>query len=191
MFQNSRTIFAASCAIFHAISIACVAKAGELCVTCSGPAASYRCALEGDDPAKPVNPGLQLLCIRELAARGGHTSCSIDRARAAGPCDAPRVTVARPPEGALADVPPQPLADAPAREPAPAPGEAASEKPPATVEELAKASAEQSKKDWDKTNAQVKETTAAAGEKLEKAGNSFGTAIKKSFDCVASLFSHC
>ena len=191
MFQNSRTIFAVSIIILQAISIACAANAGELCVACSGPAASYRCALEGDDPSKPVNPGLQLLCIKELAARGGHKSCSIDRVHAAGPCNAPLVTVARPPEGTVAPVPIRSPDDTTAREPEPAPGDAADEKPPATVEALAKASAEQSKKDWDKTNAQVKENTAAAGEKLEKAGNSVGTALKKSFDCVASLFSQC
>jgi hypothetical protein len=163
--------------------------AGEICVVCSEPQARYRCGLEADDPGTPVPSGLQLLCIKQLAARGGHKSCSVDRLSAAAPCDATRVTLTKPVDGVVApdpgiasDKPNVPLSprDMPA-------GDA----PPPTVEALAKATAAQSQRDWDKTNAQVKESTSVAGEKLGQAGNAVGTAIKKSFDCVVSLFSAC
>jgi hypothetical protein len=163
--------------------------AGEICVVCSEPQARYRCGFEADEPGTPVPSGLQLLCIKQLAARGGHKSCSVDRLSASAPCDATHVTLSKPVDsgeasdpGSASDKPNVPLSprDMPT-------GDA----PPPTVEALAKATAAQSQRDWDKTNAQVKESTSAAGEKLGQAGSAVGTAIKKSFDCVVSLFSAC
>lgn len=184
--------------IAFALLSAPAAMAGELCVVCSEPNGAYRCAIEGDTSSGPPLPGVQLLCIKELATRGAHKSCSIDRTAAAGPCDAALVTLARPADGTLQAVAPPverpvsaAVSDATTSPPAQPPVQPTKDNPPATVEALAKAAAEQSKKDWDKTNAQVKETTAVAGQQLEKAGNAVGNAVKKSWDCVASLFAHC
>ena len=159
--------------------------AGELCVTCSEPQARYRCALEADDPNTPVQNGLQLLCLKQLAARGGHKTCSVDRLQPTAPCDAALVTLAPPTDGSLA-----PTVQSGSGEPV-VPNSAVADAPPPTVEALAKATAEQSKQDWDNTNAKVKESTSAAGEKLGQAGSAVGSAVKKSIDCVVSLFSKC
>lgn len=169
------------------------ASAGEICVVCSEPAQSYRCGFEGETAAPASGAGFQLACIKELATRGGHKSCSIDRARASGPCDGLLVALPHPGEAAAAATapavaPPPVAAAAPVAAPA---SIAPKDQPPATVEALAKATVEQSKKDWEKANATVQETTSEAGQGLKKAGNAVGTAVKKSWDCVVSLFSSC
>lgn len=166
----------------------------ELCVVCAEPAMSYRCALEGDAATGPVPAGLQLLCVKELATRGGHKSCSVDRARTVETCNAALVTLARPAGEPPASLAIAPAATAPGAEPTvpgPAPFEPAANAPPATLEALAKDAAEQSKKDWETSQAKLKETTATAGQKIEQAGNAVGNAVKKSWDCVLSLFARC
>ena len=169
------------------------AMAAETCVTCSGPTATYRCALDGSDASRTADPALQVLCITELAKRGGHSSCSIDRTTANPPCNGELVTLARPPAGSPV---PAVVETAPANPPAdtaavPAPAAPPSKGPPATVEALAKEAAEQTKKDWEKTKTSVKETTDAAGHEIKKAGNTVGSALKKSWECLSSLFSQC
>jgi hypothetical protein len=186
-----------SCALMAAILLpACAGYAvgAELCVVCSEPAMTYRCALEGDTQPGSARPGLQLLCIKELATRGGHRSCSIERAQPAANCNGALVTIAQP-AGNLAPaatLPPpapsttqNPPAPIPAAEPTP------KEAPPPTVEALAKQTAEQSKKDWENSNTELKESAANAGHKLEQAGSAVGKAVKKSWDCLTSLFSKC
>lgn len=167
--------------------------AEELCVVCNDPPATYRCD-QGNGPA--TGPGLQLSCIKQLAQRGGHQSCTIDRTRAGAPCNGLLVTL----DPAAADTAPAPVAIAPSSGsnatpaqtalPAPIPAQP-KDAPPATVEALAKQTAEQSQKEWEETNAKVKETTQAAGQNLKKAGGAVGEAVKKSWDCVVSLFSAC
>lgn len=185
MLLKSRTVVAA-----FAVALPCVcAVAGEICVVCSEPAASYRCGFDGDAAAPASGPGFQLLCIKELATRGGHKSCTIDRARARGPCEGTLVALPNPADGVTAAAAAVPV-PVPAPVPPPMP-EAVKDQPPATVEAMAKASVEQSKKDWEKANATVKETTEEAGQDLKKAGNAVGNAMKKSWNCVVSLFSSC
>lgn len=174
------------------------ASAGEICVVCAEPAASYRCGFEGETAAPASAAGNQLLCIKELAVRGGHASCSIDRTRAARPCEGTLVALPNPADGAAAGAPAviePPVANAPAPVPvpvpAPAPVQAGRDQPPATVEALAKATVAQSKSDWAKANATVKETADGAAEDLKKAGSAAGNAVKKSWNCVVSLFSAC
>lgn len=173
------------------------ASAGEICVVCSEPQQSYRCGFEGETAAPASGAGFQLACVKELATRGGHKSCSIDRARATGPCEGLLVALPHPGEAGSAATAPA-VATVPVIQPAPGPVPVPAaapitpkDEPPATVEALAKATVEQSKRDWEKANATVKETTSEAGQGLKKAGNAFGTAVKKSWDCVASLFSAC
>ena len=154
----------------------------------------YRCALDGHNPSAAAEAGAQLLCVKELASRVGHKSCSIDRVRTV-PCEGELVLVHRPAGGAVSVTAPAGgtiAAPAEATEtaavPAPIPGLAA---PPDTVEQFAKQAAEQSTKDWEKTKATLKEGSQDAGKNLEKAGTAVGTAAKKSWDCVASLFARC
>jgi hypothetical protein len=177
------------------------AQAAELCVICTEPAAIYRCDL-GADVSQAGAAALQLACIKDMAARGGHKLCSVERGAAPASCAGPvialtpngaasvpfnsataPVTAAAPPAGAPAPVP----IAVPAAPPVPAspPG------PPQTMEELAKITAEQSKKDWDKTTSKVAETTQSAGHELKKAGEAVGSVFEKSWTCVVSLFSRC
>jgi hypothetical protein len=171
------------------------AHAAEVCVSCAEPAARYRCVL-ADGEGRPVNDAaLQVLCIKELAARGQHARCSFDRTRANEPCDAPVAAVTLP--AGLAANPSDSASAGPksAAVPVPAPAvtrpAVADKQPPKTMEELAKVTAEQSKADWQKANTQVKETTEAAGRQVEKAGTAVGSAVKKTWDCMASFFSKC
>ena len=191
MLFRSRTVVAA-----FTVALPCVcAVAGEICVVCSEPAASYRCGFDGEAAAPASGPGFQLLCVKELATRGGHKSCTIDRARARGPCEGTLVALPNPADGVTAAGAPAAAAPpVPAAAPVPVPpttNGAVKDQPPATVEAMAKASVEQSKKDWEKANATVKETTEEAGQDLKKAGNAVGNAMKKSWNCVVSLFSSC
>jgi len=61
------------------------AHAGQHCVTCVGPEATYLCEAQNGPGILAANGG-QLACITGLAKRGGHDSCSVIR-RAAAKCD--------------------------------------------------------------------------------------------------------
>ena len=67
----------------------------ELCVTCAGPPAVYRCVIELPAASKSADARAQMLCATELATTGGHQSCSVARVSAA-PCDGPVRTVKGP-----------------------------------------------------------------------------------------------
>jgi hypothetical protein len=192
-----------------ALLLSTAASAAELCVVCAAPVASYRCSLATDATDATVtavsDAALQMQCIRDLATRGGHESCSIDRTRAGQPCDGPVALVTKPsglppsPADGFATTPGTAAAAAPTSV-TPADGAApmprvtaptASPAPPKTVEELAKMAAAQSKADWEATHANIKSSSQAAQKQLEQAGSSAGSAMKKSWDCVISLFSRC
>ncbi len=70
------------------------AAAGQHCVTCIGPAATYLCEAQNGPGILAANGG-QLACITELAKRGGHDSCSVVR-RAAAQCEGLAPTVLYP-----------------------------------------------------------------------------------------------
>jgi hypothetical protein len=185
-----------------ALCAATAAQAAEVCVSCAQPAARYRCVLADGETRSLNDAALQVLCIKELAARGQHARCSFDRTQANQQCDAPVAAVTIPAglaigpapaliEGRAPAAPKSTAAAGPAPEPAAVAPPSGIKQPPETMEELAKQTAEQSKADWQKANEQVKETTQAAGRQVEKAGSAVGSAVKKSWDCVASFFSKC
>lgn len=60
------------------------AGAAEICVSCEGPAAAYRCDVEGAASSVEADGGLQFLCIRDIAQRRGHAACAVARQGAAG-----------------------------------------------------------------------------------------------------------
>jgi hypothetical protein len=180
-----------------AVCGATAASGAEVCVSCAEPDARYRCVLTEGEGRPVADAALQVLCIKELAARGQHARCTFDRTRANNPCEAPVAAISLP--AGLAISPGDGTRAAPklTTDPVPAPGPTVvapvngEKQPPKTMEELAKVTAEQSKADWNKTNDQVKETTQAAGRQVERAGSAVGSAVKKSWDCVASFFSKC
>lgn len=70
------------------------AYAGQHCVICEGPSATYLCAAE-NGPGILVANGGQLLCIREMAKRGGHEKCAVMRGNT-GRCEGLAPTVLYP-----------------------------------------------------------------------------------------------
>jgi len=190
--MNLKVLTAAALLILATTSL----DAEELCVECTGPPATYRC----DAASNPATgASFQLLCVKQIATRGGHDRCSVDRTRSNIPCNGVLVTLDQPADGAALSPPSPatnsaapPIATPPSTPPVAAPTPAQSHNgPPATMEELAKETAEQSKKDWAAANDKVQESAQAAGQNLKKAGGAVGDAVKKSWNCVVSLFSQC
>lgn len=149
--------------------------AGEVCVSCAGPDAVYRCQAEGFGPE---DTRAQVACITELARLEGHRSCGVDR-RPAGPCDGPLKIVERnrvpefsPPELGVpgANLLPKNEAASPARPP---------ERPPTVARELKKA------------GEAAEEQARTAGEQIGGAGKAVGAAAQKTWNCVTSLMQDC
>jgi hypothetical protein len=63
--------------------------------------------------------------------------------------------------------------------------------PPRTLEELARKSVEQSTDQLQSAGKTVKDTAKTAGQQIEKAGDAVGGAVKKTWTCLASLFTNC
>jgi hypothetical protein len=191
------------------------ASAEEYCVTCTEPAAKYRCIIGGAPSAAERTERGQLLCITELAKSGGHLSCSVGAATS-GPCEgdvrtvmfpntpepaAPPIVEAPPASGAsTAETAPPASAGVPNEPQAPQPG------PPKTVEELAKKSVEASGEGLKKAGkavtdtaqsagnavgTAVKKTGSAVGTAVKNTGSAVGTAVKKTWTCLSSFFGNC
>jgi len=197
---------ARSVVFLSATVVAGSALAAEICITCAGPDAVYRCASDSFEGASATDARLQLLCITQLAKSGRHASCAADR-RNLHACEgelrvlAPDVPGAAPMEAAA---PPDsaPQAPPPAKSDVAAVPENATttiekttpappDGPPATVEEMARETAQKSGENLDKAGKAVTDTAKAAGDQIGKAGDAVGTAAKKTWDCVTSLFKEC
>jgi hypothetical protein len=167
----------------------------DLCVTCAGPEAHYNCRL--DQPAaNPRDLRLQLMCISQIATEGGHGSCAVDSPQPSA-CPGTLKTVAAP--DAL-DVPPAAVAPAQksiAAEMKPddakpaAPAETVIAKPPKTVQEMVEKGAATSAKGLETAGGAVKGATQSAGNMFQKAGSAVSNAVKKTWDCVTTLFGNC
>ena len=171
------------------------AAPAEVCVACSEPSAWYRCAFSGEGVPLASTAALQLLCIKELAQRGGHQLCRVDRTRAGEPCSAPLVLVAPPAEGLITKPVAMPAPVGPPGQSPPATDnptvKAPDEGAPKTMEELAVKSAEKSKKDWAEAQDKLAQTGEQTGQQLKKASSAVGEAVAKSWECVASLLKRC
>ncbi len=150
-----------------------LAAAQEYCVTCTGPSATYVCAIEGLSAQAAAGIQGQVLCIKQLATAGRHEQCWIDR-HASTVCHGPLRT-ASPAAGDEGVAPPATPRQAPpagttpnaaqdAIQPATAPGGAATDPAPGGP---------------------------AQWSVLKKTGDNIGKAISKSWSCVTSLFSNC
>lgn len=185
------------------LAASAAAAAEEVCVACSGPGAIYRCQVDVGNlgvSAKLVSKFAQYACAREMARQGRHESCSVQRESAgtcsgevrvitaaslSAPAPAPATETASGPGSTppAADQPPSETAAAPGKEQAAAaPGTGAASKPapeeqkpgpPKTMAELVERAGKQSKKDLDKT------------------GEAIGGTMKKTWQCVTSLFQQC
>lgn len=189
--------------------------ADDLCVSCAGPAATYRCQV---DPAAGLtqgaaDPRAQLLCITELAKLGKHETCAVDRA-ASTACSGP-VRIVAPVTPYPAD-PGTAAGAAPPMRPAVQGAAAANEQaainppsvdgaakptddaPPKTVEELVKKSSlppptglqEAGKtiaKTADSAGAAVTDTAKAAGEAVTGTAKTAGDAVGKAGSAVGGV----
>lgn len=169
-----------SLAVFGLVICPPLAAKQDYCVTCTGPSASYVCAIEGLSESAAARIQGQVLCIKQLATEGRHEQCKIDRT-ATAVCQGLLKTVHPPAEDQPAAAPPSSPArpaSAPAIQPAPdvaRPGAQSAPKPDASAHVTA-------------NTAPAKPDTRSG---LQKAGDSIGTAVSKSWSCVTSLFSDC
>lgn len=166
------------------------ANTAEYCVQCSSPSATYRCRAGNLAADAPADPRIQVICITELAKAGQHESCAVAR-NAQGSCQGALRTVLAPQPAP--DVPDAAIAiPAPAAQPLPQGGAVAApdgqsdepEKNDTTIERPAHVTEENAASG-------LKKATDAIAETAEAAGKSVGSAAKKTWNCVASLFSDC
>jgi hypothetical protein len=139
-------------------------SAQEYCVACTEPAGVYRCVIEGARPGG--SQPLQMLCITAMAKEGQHGTCGV-KGGTVFDCDGP---VKRVPWAAYNDPGP---AQAPAKAPPPQSAAKDPKQPPGTVEEMARRANEKS------------------AEQAKAFGQTVGDATKKTWRCIASLFTHC
>lgn len=167
-----------SLAAFLIVALASGNAAGQgICVECKGPDQTYRCTIKDSEKVQHVrgaSRATEFVCITEIARSGGHQSCRVGSGYS-GPC------IGQNHEIDLSKLPPasttsHPVPDALADE---KPGASATG-PPQTLEELAR-----------NTMSKSKEQIGAADESVRKAGGAVGGTFKKTWDCVASLFSRC
>ena len=153
-------------------AMALSAQANEICVSCSGPPAVYRCTVDDADGVARYKGGdriLQFICTTELSKAGGHQKCRTRRG-SAEPCIGMERTVSL--SGPIDGIAAQAESDQSGTiEAAPAPDKSSA--PPKTVEELAR------------------RTATASKDQLDKTGSAVGGAMKKSWNCMISLFQDC
>jgi hypothetical protein len=182
-----RLSYKIACAL-AAVSVCLLASgagAQEYCVSCTGPDALYRCVIDNAQPGG--GQPLQMLCITTMAKQGGHATCAVKRGTvfqcdgavkripwAALTAPQPAEPGHAPPSGTQPAARPE-TATAPAPPPGPAsqPAESRHEPPPDTMLDLAK---------------RANEDTA---KQVRKAGETMKEATRKTWDCVASLFTRC
>lgn len=195
----------ATATVFFLVVTHVSTTAGELCVVCEAPSQSYRCKFPDVDLGRASGAAGRLACITVLAKHGGHRRCKIERKqpgfsclgkvrvlspegqildgtgeRVTSPATKPEASPAQTDDAAGIDSPQDatpttaPADDTPARE------EKTNDKPPKTVEEFARNTAKQSSENLEK-----------AGKQIGKAGDAIAGAAKKTWDCIASLFTSC
>jgi hypothetical protein len=150
------------------------AAAGQICVDCAEPAATYRCLFADDELAalKLPQTAAQVVCMTELAKQGGHRFCRVSQSQTAGICSGQDRIVGLNARGTgiATTTPPADAGAAPAD----------IKPPPATLSDLAK------------------ETAKSSGDGLKAAGNAIksgaekvGDGVGHAVDCVISLFKRC
>jgi hypothetical protein len=156
------------------LATATAAGAQEYCVSCTEPAALYRCVI--DNPRPGVTPSLQVLCLTTMAHEGKHGQCTVLRGVTVFQCDGPVRRVSVPLDAPAG--PPGQTAAAPSQPPAATPAQPQGE--PKTLVELAKRAKEQSDQQWKN-----------AGDNWRNVGEKTGQFFKNAINCIGSLFIKC
>ena len=165
-------------ALFALCALVGQAEAQEYCVACTGPSAMYRCIIDGARPGG--KQPLQTLCATAMAKEGQHAACSV-KGGTVFDCTGPVKRVAwaaynePAAKGTVPETPKPQAAPAPANDP---------DQPPRTVEEMAKRANQ-------KTAEQIKKNNEDVKEKVETFGDKVGDTTKKTWRCIASLFTRC
>jgi hypothetical protein len=167
-------------------------NAQEFCVTCSGPTAAYRCLIGGENTNAAARSSRgQFLCITELAKAGGHASCSATRGQSTS-CPGETRTVmfslADPGAAPLATTSPPPLVPVPSSTTPLPPGH---DLPPVALPPPQAQPAQPTPPVETGTAPPANEKPNAVEDLANKTGKAVGNAVKKSWDCVASLFGDC
>lgn len=150
--------------------------AQELCVRCDSPSALYRCTIQNSEKAgefKGRGKAMEFICLNELARAGAHERCSVARDVGSVCLGDQRVVDGvgvRNSAGELID-PETSKAQA---------NERAKNEPPRTLAEVARNTADLTKK-----------TAKGAGDQINSAGEAVGGAVKKTFNCIFTLFTSC
>lgn len=160
------------------------AAAQGVCVECKGPDQTYRCTIKDGEKVQNIRGAgraTEYICMTEMARAGSHQSCRVSTSYA-GPCigTAREIDLAKinlPAAPATGQAAPEGQAQAPGQ---PAVAQPENNGPPKTLEELAR-----------NTVSKSKEQMAAADENMRKAGGAVEGTLKKTWNCVASLFSRC
>ncbi len=194
--------------IFLLIAQTTTVAAVEFCVRCDNPPGTYTCAI--DQAAGGAPPaGSQFQCISEIARSRGHGTCSVTK-RDQGPCGG-ELVVMSPDAPPAAGIPPTQPADL---HPDEMPGldsddgndwgetDVQTTNPDAPIDPDTQMSdpptqhADQQNNDKPKgepkTVVELAERTAESSkEGISNAGKAIGSAAKKTWDCISSLFFEC
>lgn len=192
------------------VTIAIVANAAraDICVSCTGPEASYACAIEGTN-IRSDDAGMRVYCLQSIAKSRGHASCTVSRS-AQPPCAGQREVIASPSDTAPNTAPAaraEPIAQ-PAGQPnanlSPpnTPAEPSDDIPnglaakpslgqPKTVSDMIKSQDATPKPAPDPRQAEAGDAENTNGTMLDGAGRAVTDAAKKTWTCVTSLFGDC
>jgi hypothetical protein len=175
------------------------ASALDICISCNAPEAHYTCRLDLPG-ANPRDLRLQLLCITQIAQQGGHATCQADRASAEACQGAVKVVGAPAIEDAAPAVsPPSPAPVAPPPPETKAPGKRSSNETvvpktpdaPKTVLEMVEKGAAGTGETLQNAGGAVKDAAQTTSGTFGKAGAAVGSAAKKTWKCLSSLFGDC
>ena len=157
---------------FAAFGVMCLAGMAahgqEYCVACTDPPAVYRCVIQDAKPGG--SQPLQTFCVSAMTRQGGHGKCAV-KGGTVFECDGP---VKRVPWTAHGEAPP------PAEPEKKISAPSDPNKPAQTVEQMAQRAK-------DKTASDIKQTNETA----RSLGDNINDATKKTWRCVASLFTQC
>ena len=166
-----------------------LAQPVEYCVTCSEPAAEYRCLPQLRDELRQALPServLRFACIKDIAKAYSHNQCSVrETKQVACGGEAIVLDLTKLAEDYARRIPgPVRRSLSGGNQPPQQPAEHARPKDgkdePKTVVEMAKRAAETSEK-------QIKK----AGKAVKDAGDYVGGTMQKTWRCISSLFSKC
>jgi len=154
------------------------ARADQVCVKCSAPAATYRCELTGADvPSDARRVGFY--CASRIARDEQHSTCAVVRREEQ--CAGQRRSYVF---DASAPVPGSLLGDPEGSSTQPEEARKTRNGPPETVEELTRETARRTGESLERAAKETVETTRGIGEHV-------GDAARATWRCIGSLFDEC